>query len=102
MRLVFASVAQLVERRPEEPSVGGSTPPGGTSKSNNKNHNRGTTLLLLFFSSLVFPLHVMISECGCGDTLPFLYIFQVYRNKNYLLEEVFTSRHLACFLSSSL
>ena len=30
MRLVYASVAQLVERRSEEPSVTGSIPVGGT------------------------------------------------------------------------
>ena len=29
---LLAAVAQLVERWPEEPSVGGSTPPGGTNK----------------------------------------------------------------------
>lgn len=29
---LLAAVAQLVERRPEEPRVGGSIPPGGTNK----------------------------------------------------------------------
>ena len=63
VRVAFASVAQLVERMPEEHGVAGSTPAGGTNSS--ASFNSRTPVFEAVNGSSILPTEIMgVSHSG--------------------------------------
>ena len=106
LRLVYASVAQLVEQRTENPRVGGSTPPGSTKSGirhlqkklikrpvNGDPHHytlakrfEDGSFVVLFIC--VPPIYIIKTDVAAGN-VPFLYMLKYIETKTITARESF-------------